>query len=87
MSNKKFADFAQKKLTEAGNEIPDVIRVAAAALEDYEKMFGTEAVYKLVEKTCMEEIEKDGKTDPGYAEYLLSFLHEMKREAAKQSSN
>ncbi len=87
MSVKKFADFAKKKLTEKGEEIPDVVRVAARALEDYEKTFGTEAVYKLVEKTCMEEIEKDGSTDKGYAEYLLNFLHEMKREAALQSSN
>lgn len=87
MSVKKFADFAQKKLTESGEEIPDVIRAAAKELEAYEQAFGTEAVYKLVEKTCMEEMSKDGNTDPGYAEYLLNFLHEMKRESAKQSSN
>ncbi len=87
MSNKKFADFAQKKLTEGEFEVPDVIRAAARALEVYEKTFGTEATLIFVEKTCMDEIEKDGKTDPGYAEYLLNFLHEMKRETAEQKSN
>lgn len=85
MSEKKtFEAFTNKILSEDDEEIPDAIKTSAETLSIYEKRFGTEATFKMVEKTVEDEIRNDDGSDPGYVEYLLKFLHEMKTELGRK---
>ena len=87
MSEKKsFEEFTKKILEQDDEEIPDVVNAAAEVLSIYEKTHGTEATFKMVEMTILDEIKNDDGKDPGYVEYLTKFLHELKREIGHKSN-